>query len=119
MISDVDDELVALFKQHPNAAVLSALGGPHRAVYAPWLNPVHPLILETVLPEQIKRLQGRFPQRDPDAARTIAGGVGSAGSRHHAAERRRRRRSASAPTAAGSRAISSSAGRCTPSWRTW
>jgi imidazolonepropionase-like amidohydrolase len=42
------------------------LGGPHRAVYTPWLNPVHPLILETVLPEQVKRLQGRFPQRDPE-----------------------------------------------------
>jgi imidazolonepropionase-like amidohydrolase len=66
MISDVDDELVALFKQHPNTAVLSALGGPHRAVYAPWLNPVHPLILETVRPEQIKRLQGRFPQTNPE-----------------------------------------------------
>jgi imidazolonepropionase-like amidohydrolase len=65
MISEVDDELVALFKQHPNVAVLSALGGPHRAVYAPWLNPPHPLIAETVLPEQIKRLQGRFPQREP------------------------------------------------------
>ena len=49
-------------RQHPNVAVLSALGGPHRAVYAPWLNPVHPLIAETVLPEQIARLQGRFPQ---------------------------------------------------------
>ena len=61
MISDVDDELVALFKLHPNTVVLSALGGPNRAVYAPWLNPVHPLIAETVLPEQIKRLQGRFP----------------------------------------------------------
>ena len=66
MISDVDEELVGLFKQHPNVAVLSALGGPHRAVYAPWLNPVHPLILETVLPEQIKRLQGRFPQTNPE-----------------------------------------------------
>jgi imidazolonepropionase-like amidohydrolase len=66
MISDVDDELVALFKQHPNVAVLSALGGPHRAVYAPWLDPVHPLILETVRPEQIKRLQGRFPVRNPE-----------------------------------------------------
>jgi imidazolonepropionase-like amidohydrolase len=66
MISDVDDELVALFKQHPNTAVLSALGGPHRAVYAPWLNPVHPLILETVMPEQIKRLQGRFPLANPE-----------------------------------------------------
>ncbi len=64
MISDVDDELVALFKQHPNTVVLSALGGPRRAVYAPWLNPVHPLIVETVRPEQIKRLQGRFPQTD-------------------------------------------------------
>ena len=66
MISDVDEELVSLFKQHPNTAVLSALGGPHRAVYVPWLNPVHPLILETVLPEQIKRLQSRFPQTNPE-----------------------------------------------------
>jgi len=66
MISEVDDEVVALFKQHPNVGVLSALGGPHRAVYAPWLDPVHPLILETVRPEQINRLQGRFPIRDPE-----------------------------------------------------
>jgi imidazolonepropionase-like amidohydrolase len=66
MISDVDDELVALFKMHPNTRVLSALGGPRRAVYAPWLDPVHPLITETVLPEQIKRLQGRFPLRNPE-----------------------------------------------------
>ena len=66
MISEVDEELVTLFRQHPNTAVLSALGGPHRAVYAPWLKPVHPLILETVLPEQIKRLQGRFPIANPE-----------------------------------------------------
>jgi imidazolonepropionase-like amidohydrolase len=65
MISDVDDEVVALFKQHPNVAVISALGGPHRAVYAPWLNPVHALILETVLPAQIERLRNRFPEREP------------------------------------------------------
>jgi imidazolonepropionase-like amidohydrolase len=64
MLSDVDDEVVALFAQHPNTVVLSALGGPHRAVYAPWLNPVHPLIAQTVLPEQIARLQSRFPLRD-------------------------------------------------------
>jgi imidazolonepropionase-like amidohydrolase len=73
MIGDVDDELVALFKQHPNTAVLSALGGPRRAVYAPWLNPVHPLILETVLPEQIKRLQSRFPLRVPDQLKSAQG----------------------------------------------
>ena len=65
MISDVDDELVTLFKQHPNVSVISALGGPHRAIYAPWLNPVHPLILETVLPAQIDRLRNRFPEKDP------------------------------------------------------
>jgi imidazolonepropionase-like amidohydrolase len=64
MISEVDDELVALFKAHPNAAVLSALCGPHRAVHAPWLDPVHPLILVTVRPGQITRLQSRFPLRD-------------------------------------------------------
>ena len=66
MISEVDDELVALFKAHPNTVVLSALGGPHRAVYAPWLDPVHPLILETVRPEQIARLRSRFPQSNPE-----------------------------------------------------
>ena len=64
MIGDVDDELIDLFKQHPNTMVLSALGGPRRAVYAPWLHPVHPLILETVLPEQIARLQRRLPLTD-------------------------------------------------------
>ena len=74
MISEVDDELVELFKQHPNTMVLSALGGPRRAVYAPWLNPVHPLITETVRPEQIARLQQRFPLRDPaQLARATAG----------------------------------------------
>src|SRR5262245_41111288 len=50
MISDTDDELVALFKQHPNTVVLGALGGPRRAIYAPWLNPLHPLVSETVSP---------------------------------------------------------------------
>ncbi len=39
MISDVDEELLALFKQHPNTVVLTALGGPRRIVAAPWLNP--------------------------------------------------------------------------------
>jgi imidazolonepropionase-like amidohydrolase len=70
MISDVDDELVALFHEHPRTAVLSALGGPHRAVYAPWLGPVHPLIAETVRPEQIARLQGRFPLQGDGLARS-------------------------------------------------
>jgi imidazolonepropionase-like amidohydrolase len=45
--------------------VLSVLGTPRRPIYVPWLNPVHPLIAETVLPEQIARLQHRYPITDP------------------------------------------------------
>jgi imidazolonepropionase-like amidohydrolase len=60
MIADVDDELVGLFKQHPNTAVLTALGGPRRTIYAPWLNPPHLLVTETVSAAQIKRLQTRL-----------------------------------------------------------
>jgi len=69
-ISEVDAELIALFKQHPKTAVLSALSGPHREVYVPWLSPVHPLIAETVRPEQIARLQSRFPLRGDAFARS-------------------------------------------------
>jgi imidazolonepropionase-like amidohydrolase len=67
MISDVDDELVALFKQHPRTTVLLALSAPRRIVSAPWLNPPHPLIRETVRPEQIKRLQDRLGGQPPEA----------------------------------------------------
>jgi imidazolonepropionase-like amidohydrolase len=67
MTGDVDDELVALFKQHPNTAILLALSAPRRIVSAPWLNPPHPLIRETVLPEQIKRLQDRLAGQTPAA----------------------------------------------------
>jgi imidazolonepropionase-like amidohydrolase len=65
MISDVDDEMIELFKQHPNTVVLSVLGTPRRPIYIPWINPPNPLIAETVLPEQIARLQRRFPVKDP------------------------------------------------------
>jgi Amidohydrolase family len=65
MISDVDEELLALFKQHPRTTVLLALSAPRRIVSAPWLNPPHPLIRETVRPEQIKRLQDRLEGQSP------------------------------------------------------
>jgi imidazolonepropionase-like amidohydrolase len=60
MIREVDDELVALFKQHPTAAVLPSLAAPRLAVYAPYLNPPVPLLTDTITPEQIKRLQDRL-----------------------------------------------------------
>ena len=44
MISDVDDELVALFKAHPNVAVLSALGG----AYTITVNDLKPFRADTV-----------------------------------------------------------------------
>jgi imidazolonepropionase-like amidohydrolase len=65
MISEVDDELVALFKQHPKTVVLSALGGPRRTVYAPWIDPPAALVRETVSPEQIKRLRDRLAGTSP------------------------------------------------------
>ncbi|MBI4886467.1 MAG: amidohydrolase family protein [Acidobacteria bacterium] len=66
MIADVDDELVALFRQHPDTAVLLALCAPRRIVSAPWLEPVHPLIRETVRPEQIARLHDRLAGQTPE-----------------------------------------------------
>ena len=68
MISDVDEELLALFKERPHTAVLLALNAPRRVVAAPWLNPPHPLILETVSPRQIRRLQDRLAGQRPEAA---------------------------------------------------
>ena len=67
MIADVDDELVALFKQHPHTSVLLALGGPRRTVYAPWIDPPHPLVVETVSQKQIERLRNRLAGARPDA----------------------------------------------------
>ena len=66
MISDVDDELVALFKAHPDTVILLALSAPRRIVSAPCLNPPHPLIRETVSPEQITRLQNRLAAQTPE-----------------------------------------------------
>jgi imidazolonepropionase-like amidohydrolase len=60
MVGDVDDELIELLKTRPNVYFTLALGGLRRSLYAPWLNPPHPLISETVAPEQIKRLQERL-----------------------------------------------------------
>jgi imidazolonepropionase-like amidohydrolase len=67
MIDDVDDELVALFKQHPRTDITLALGGPRRTTYAPWIDPPHPLVRETVSPQQVKRLRDRLAGTTPEA----------------------------------------------------
>jgi imidazolonepropionase-like amidohydrolase len=64
---EVDDELVALIQARPQTFVLLALGGPRRLVAAPWLDPVHPLVAETVSPAQIARLQKRLADQPAEA----------------------------------------------------
>src|SRR5215471_763665 len=66
MPGDTDDELMALLKTRPNVFFTLALGGPRRVTYAPWLSPVHPLVAETVSPEQIKRLRDRLAATKPE-----------------------------------------------------
>lgn len=66
MIEDVDEELIGLLKARPATAILLALNAPRRVVSAPWINPPHPLIVETVSPRQIARLQGRLASQKPD-----------------------------------------------------
>jgi len=56
MITDVDDELIALFKERPHVAVLLAQVG-RRTIYSPYLDPPHQLLVETVKPAQIARLR--------------------------------------------------------------
>lgn len=68
MIGDVDEELMALFTQRPNTAILLALNAPRRVVSAPWIDPPHPRIVETVSPRQIARLQRRLAAQTPEAA---------------------------------------------------
>jgi imidazolonepropionase-like amidohydrolase len=67
MVSEVDDELIALLKTRPNVFFTLALGGPRRPIYAPWIEQTHPLIAETVRPEQIKRLHDRLGAMTPAA----------------------------------------------------
>jgi imidazolonepropionase-like amidohydrolase len=59
MITDVDDELIALFREHPNTAVLLAQVG-RRTIYAPYLDPPEPVLAETVSAAQIARLRERI-----------------------------------------------------------
>jgi imidazolonepropionase-like amidohydrolase len=66
MVSDVDDEFIALLRDRPHVAFLPALGGPRRIVYAPWLEGPHPLVRETVSPAQIQRLRDRLAATKPE-----------------------------------------------------
>ncbi len=66
MITEIDDELLELFRERPETSVLLAQVG-RRTIYAPYLDPPEPLLLETVTPEQINRLRERIAGTAPEA----------------------------------------------------
>jgi imidazolonepropionase-like amidohydrolase len=60
MVNDVDDELMDLLKERREVSFTLALSGLRRRLYAPWIDPPHPLVVETVWPTQIARLRTRL-----------------------------------------------------------
>lgn len=66
MVTDVDDELVTVFKERPHTGILLAQVG-RRTIYSPYLDPVEPLLLETVTPTQINRLRDNIAKTTPAA----------------------------------------------------
>jgi imidazolonepropionase-like amidohydrolase len=67
MVNDVDDELMDLLKAKPDTFFMLALGGLRRQMHAPWIDPPHALVSDTVWPEQIKRLRDRLAKPAPFA----------------------------------------------------
>jgi imidazolonepropionase-like amidohydrolase len=65
MITDVDDELMALLKERPHVTVLLAQVG-RRTIHAPYLDPPDPLLAETVTPAQIARLRDAIANTPPE-----------------------------------------------------
>jgi imidazolonepropionase-like amidohydrolase len=66
MVEGVDEELLQLLRERPNTVVLLAQVG-RRTIYAPYLDPPEPLLLETVMPAQIARLRDTIKSTTPAA----------------------------------------------------
>jgi imidazolonepropionase-like amidohydrolase len=72
-VDPVDDELIALFKAHPNVPVMVGFWTPRNEIYGArpyWLD--DPLLAETFTQAEIKALEN--PQTPSDAPQTWAGG---------------------------------------------
>lgn len=67
MVTEVDDELVALFKERPRAAILPALSAPRRSVHHPWLATPGPLLSATISPEHLQVWRDRLAKQTPEA----------------------------------------------------
>ena len=101
MVNDVDDELMELLKAKPDTFFMLALGGLRRQMYAPWIDPPHPLVSDSVWPEQIKRLRDRLAKPAPFANQIMDPAVARhravCGGRRADRRRHRRRRTAGRP----------------------
>jgi hypothetical protein len=72
-VEPVDDELIALFKAHPEVPVMPGFWTPRNEIYGPrpyWLD--DPLLAETFTPAEIKALEN--PETPSDAPHTWASG---------------------------------------------
>jgi imidazolonepropionase-like amidohydrolase len=72
-VEPVDDELIALFKAHPNVPIMAGFWTPRHDIYGArpyWLD--DPLLAETFTPAEIKALEN--PQTPGDAPQTWASG---------------------------------------------
>ena len=72
-VDPVDEELIALFKAHPNVPVMTGFWTPRNEIYGArpyWID--DPLLAETFTPAEIKALEN--PTTPRDAARTWATG---------------------------------------------
>jgi imidazolonepropionase-like amidohydrolase len=72
-VDPVDDELIALFKAHPNVPVMTGFWTPRNEIYGArpyWLD--DPLLAETFTPAEIKALEN--PTTPRDAPQTWANG---------------------------------------------
>jgi len=72
-VEPVDDELIALFKAHPNVPVMPGFWTPRHEIYGArpyWLD--DPLLAETFTQAEIKALEN--PKTPPDAPQTWASG---------------------------------------------
>jgi cytosine/adenosine deaminase-related metal-dependent hydrolase len=56
-----------LLRTKPDTFFMLALGGLRRQMHAPWIDPPHTLVSDSVWPEQIKRLRERLAKPAPFA----------------------------------------------------
>ena len=101
MVGDVDDELMDLLKAKPDTFFMLALGGLRRQMHAPWIDPPHALVSDSVWPDTdqaIARAAGEAGAVcEPDLGTAVERHRAVCGGRRAGRRRHRRRRTAGRP----------------------